>query len=149
MSRFGVDIPAEQIVVIPAGLDKQEALRLLVAAVSRNPVVANVDVFESAVFEREAILSTGIGNGVGVPHVRIPEIGTPTLGIGVSHEGIEYNSFDGKPVHVMILFAMPVGAEKVYLNLLAKALLVLRDREFFAVLKACKTPEQVHALLQE
>lgn len=149
MSRFGIDIPIDQIVIIPSGSDKGEALRLLVAAVGRNPVVANVDVFESAVFEREGILSTGIGNGVGVPHVRIPEIGMPTLGIAVSHEGIDYSAFDGKPVHVMILFAMPVGAEKVYLSLLAKVLLVLRDREFFAVLTACRTPGQVLALLEE
>ena len=147
MSRFGIDIPVEQIVIIPSGSDKQEALRLLVAAVSHNPTVADSDTFESAVFEREGILSTGIGNGVGVPHVRIPEIGVPTLGIGISREGIDYNSFDGKPVHVMILFAMPVGAEKVYLNLLAKVLLDLRDREFFARLTECRTPERVHALL--
>ena len=149
MSQFGIDIPVEQIVVIPAGADKDEALSLLVAAVAKNPTVDDDELFRSAVFEREAILSTGIGNGVGVPHVRIPEIGAPTLGIGVSRGGIDYNSFDGKPVHVMILFAMPVGAEKVYLSVLAKVLLALRNRELFAALVACHTPEQVHALFCE
>ncbi len=148
MSRFGIDIPVEQIVIIPSGADKDEALRLLVAAVGHNPVVADADVLESAVFERESILSTGIGNGVGVPHVRIPEIGMPTLGIAVSSEGIDYNSFDGKPVHVMILFAMPVGAERVYLDLLAKVLLVLRNRELFNTLAVCATPNEVFAQLR-
>ena len=149
MSQFGIDIPVEQIVIIPPGADKEEALSLLVAAVGHNPVVADGDVFHHAVLEREAILSTGIGNGVGVPHVRIPEIGVPTLGIGVSRQGIDYNSFDGKPVHIMILFAMPVGAERVYLDLLAKVLLVLRNRTLFNAIVDCDTPKQVHALLEE
>jgi mannitol/fructose-specific phosphotransferase system IIA component (Ntr-type) len=149
MSLFGIDIPVEQIVIIPPGADKKDALSLLVAAVATNPAVADDELFRSAVFEREAIMSTGIGNGVGVPHVRIPEVGTPTLGVAVARAGIDYKSLDGKPVRVVVLFAMPVGAEKVYLNLLAKVLLVLRDRTLFDTLAACNTPEQVHALLDE
>ncbi len=149
MSLFGIAIPVEQIVIVPSGADKEEALSLLVAAVAKNPTVADSDVFHSAVLERETILSTGIGNGVGVPHVRIPEVGVPTLGVGVSRAGIDYNSFDGKPVHIMILFAMPLGAERVYLDLLAKVLLVLRNRTLFDAIVACHTPKQVHALLDE
>jgi mannitol/fructose-specific phosphotransferase system IIA component (Ntr-type) len=149
MSQFGIAIPVEQIVIIPPGADKEEALNLLVTAVSANPVVADRDVFRRAVFEREAIMSTGIGNGVGVPHVRIPEVGVPTLGVGVSRGGIDFSSLDGKPVRIMVLFATPLGAEKVYLSLLAKVMLVLRNRALFEALTACDTPEQVHALLCE
>ena len=147
MSQFGIDIPVEQIVIIPPGTDKEEGLSQLVAAVGKNPTVADGDVFRNAVFEREAIMSTGIGNGVGVPHVRIPEVGVPTLGLGISREGIDYSALDGKPVHIMVLFAMPLGAEKTYLTLLAKVMLVLRNRSLYDALIACDTPEAVHALL--
>ena len=149
MSQIGIPIPVGQIVIIPAGADKEEALSLLVAAVAKNPTVADDEMFRSAVFEREAIMSTGLANGVAVPHVRIPEVGAPTLGVGVSRGGIDYSSLDGKPVHVMVLFAMPLGAEKVYLTLLAKVMLVLRNRTLFDALVACDTPEQVLALLGE
>ncbi len=147
MSQFGIAIPVEQIVIIPPGAEKEEALSLLVAAVGKNPTVADDAMFRNAVFEREAIMSTGLGSGIAVPHVRIPEVGVPTLGIGVSREGIDYSSLDGKPVHVMVLFAMPLGAEKVYLTLLAKVMLVLRNRVLFDAIVACGTPEAVLVLL--
>jgi PTS system fructose-specific IIC component len=149
MSQFGIDIPVEQIVIMPPGAGKEEALSLLVAAVGKNPTVADDALFRSAVFEREAIMSTGLGNGVAVPHVRIPEVGVPTLGVGVSRGGVDYHSLDGKPAHVMVLFAMPLGAEKVYLSLLAKVLLVLRNRPLFDAIVACDTPEAVLVLLDD
>ncbi len=147
MTQLDIVIPLEQIVVLPAGVNKREALNLLIDAMSGNPVITDREAFRKAVFEREAVMSTGIGNGIGVPHVRIPEVTVPTIGVAVSDEGVDFQAMDNKPVHIMILFATPLGAEKAYLTLLAKVMIVLRNRNLYASLRACRTPGEVHAVL--
>ncbi|NLV42770.1 MAG: PTS sugar transporter subunit IIA [Candidatus Hydrogenedentes bacterium] len=147
MAQLDIVIPKEQIVILPPGLDKSAALDRLVDAMAGNPVITDGAAFRRAVFEREAVMSTGIGNGVAVPHVRIAEVTVPTLGLAVSAEGVDFQALDNRPAHILVLFATPVGSEKTYLAMLAKVMLVLRNRNLYASLLSCHTPEEVHAVL--
>ncbi len=147
MSTFGAEIPVDQIVIIKEGASKHDALDALIAAVCRNPAVTDCEAFSQAVYAREGVQSTGIGGGIAVPHVRIPEVTTPTLGVGIAPEGIDFGTLDNQPVHILVIFATPESAQKEYLGLLAQVMLALRDKQLFDGLLACKTPEEVHALL--
>jgi mannitol/fructose-specific phosphotransferase system IIA component (Ntr-type) len=147
MSAFGIEISIDQICVVPPGLSKHDALDLLINAVGRNPAVTDVEAFRRAVYEREAIMSTGIGEGIAIPHVRIPEITAATLGVGIAPGGIDFETLDNKPVHVLVLFATPANSDKEYLRLLAQVMLSLRNRELFNGLVACKTKDEVFRLL--
>ncbi len=147
MSDVELNIPIGQIRMIPGGTSKHDALTMMIDAVSANPAVLDRDAFRRAVFEREAVMSTGIGNGVAVPHVRIAEVSVPTIGFGVAPDGIDFQALDNRPVYVVVLFATPLGAEKAYLSLMAKTMLILRNRNLFASLISCETPQQVHAVL--
>lgn len=147
MSAFGIEIARNQICVVPEGSTKHDALEALIAAVSTNPVVQDVAAFRRAVYEREAIMSTGIGEGIAIPHVRIPEITEATLGVGIAPGGIDFETLDNKPVHVLVLFATPAGSDKEYLRLLAQVMLSLRDRELFQALVACTSEDEVYAIL--
>ncbi len=147
MSAFGLEISKEQICVIPKGTSKRDALESLILAVGSNPAVTNVEAFRAAVFEREEIQSTGLGEGIAVPHVRIPEVSAATLGVGISPSGIEFDALDNQPVHVLVLFATPAGATKEYLSLLAQVMLALRNRELFDALVKCKNSDDVYTLL--
>lgn len=147
MSAFGLEISADQICVVPKGATKHEALDALIAAVGTNPVVTDVEAFRAAVYEREAIMSTGIGDGIAIPHVRIPEITEATLGVGIAPHGLPFDTLDNKPVHVLVLFATPAGSDKEYLSLLAQVMLSLRDKSLFDGLVACKTSGEVYTLL--
>lgn len=147
MSAFGLEIAAKQICVIPKGASKHDALDMLIDAVGANPAVTDVEAFRAAVYEREGIMSTGIGEGIAIPHVRIPEITEPTLGVGVAPDGVDFDTLDNKPVNVLVLFATPAGSDKEYLSLLAQVMLSLRDRELFDRLVACKTSAEVYDLL--
>lgn len=149
MSAFGIEIDESQICIIKGGTSKHDALETLITAVSKNPVVQDAEAFRRAVFEREAVMSTGIGGGVAIPHVRIPGITAPTLGIGIAPKGVEYNTLDNKPVQILVLFATPEGADKEYLSLLAQVMMSLRSEELFDGLTECRTPTQVHALLND
>ena len=95
MSAFGIEIARDQIYVVPEGASKHEALEALIDAVSTNPVVKDVAAFRRAVYEREGIMSTGIGEGIAIPHVRIPEITEATLGVGIAPGGIDFDTLRG------------------------------------------------------
>jgi len=147
MSAFGLEIISDQICVVPPGATKHEALDRLIDAVGKNPVVTDVEAFRKAVFEREAIQSTGIGEGIAIPHVRIPEITEATLGVGIAPAGIDFDTLDNKPVQVLVMFATPANSDKEYLRLLAQVMLSLRSRELFDGLVACKSKDEVYHLL--
>lgn len=147
MSAFGIDINPEQIVLIKGGMSKHDALDKLISAMCKHPYVTDGEAFRKAVYEREAVMSTGIGGGVAIPHVRIPEITHPTVGVGIAPKGLEFGTLDNKPVNIMVLFATPEGADKEYLSLLAQVMLALKDEKLFDSLVQCRTPQQVHDVL--
>lgn len=136
-----------QVCVIPAGLSKHEALARMIDMVAANPVVTDRDTFRRALYEREAVMSTGLGSGVAVPHVRIAEVSAHTIGIGIAPDGIDFAALDNRPVYVIVLFATPKDAKKTYLALLATVMKVLRDKDYFAALAACRTREDALAVL--
>ncbi len=147
MSAFGKRIPKEAICILPPGLNKRSALEQMLAAIAATGVVKDRDAFLRALFEREAIRSTGF-KGIAIPHVRIDEITEPTVGVGVSATGIEFDALDGNPVNIVVLFAMPSGSDKEYLGLLAQVMLSLRTAGFTQKLLACKTPDDVVKVLE-
>jgi mannitol/fructose-specific phosphotransferase system IIA component (Ntr-type) len=148
MGVLGIDIPESQIRIIPAGLSKQETLETLIDAVCTNPMIPDAELFKRAVFEREGVSSTGIGGGIAIPHVRLEGLPSPTLGIAVAHEGVDFDTLDNDPVYVLVLFATPKDADKTYLSLLAQVMIALRDIDLFEKLSACRTVKEVHALVK-
>lgn len=149
MNAFGIPIEESQVCIIPEGATKHEALECLIEAVAQNPSVTDRNAFRKAVHEREEIMSTGIGGGIGIPHVRLPQISAATLGVGISKSGIEFDTLDNEPVNILVLFATPETSEKEYLSLLAQVMMALRDTDLFDALAACTSPAEVCALVNE
>ncbi len=146
---LGIDIDESSVLVYPEAISKHDALDSLVDAVSASGAVDDVDAFREAVHDRERVLSTGIGHGVAIPHVRIDEITRPTLGIGVSAKGIDFDTLDDAPVHVVFMFAMPTGSQKAYLSLLSKVMHAVKKPDFSERLTACTTPAEVLEALSD
>ena len=147
MSLFGLTIDTRAVCILEAGVSKHECLDRLVDAIAVTGTVQDVEAFRRAVREREAVMSTGIGSGVAIPHVRIDAILKPCVGVGISQEGIDFNTLDNKSVHIIVLFAMPSGSQKEYLGLLAQVMTTMKEPGFREQLGACTTPEEVAALL--
>ncbi|MFP4502887.1 MAG: PTS sugar transporter subunit IIA [Candidatus Hydrogenedentota bacterium] len=148
MSAFGIDIEPRHIVIIPPGTSKLDALNILIDNMADGDAVQDAEAFRRAVHEREAVMSTGIGGGVAIPHVRIPQVRYASMGIALAPEGIDYGTLDNKPVHIMILFATPEGADKEYLRLLAQVMAALKSRPFYEALVACRSKEEIYQILQ-
>jgi len=149
MKAFGIDVDASCIRMFPAGASKQDVLDALIDAVALYDGIEDKRRFQASVYQRESVMSTGIGDGVAIPHVRFEGVGKPALGVGISAEGIDFGTLDGQPVHIIVLFAMPAGAQREYLDLLAQVMVALKKPGFRDMLEACKTPAEVLSVLCE
>jgi mannitol/fructose-specific phosphotransferase system IIA component (Ntr-type) len=99
---------------------KDAALRVVIDAIVESSAAGDKSQLTQAVFDREALMSTGIGLGLAVPHVRLASVQELVMAVGVSREGIrDYVSLDEEPVHVVILIAAPEGQHAEYLRLLS------------------------------
>ena len=119
-------IPASRTVLLDAET-KEEALRELGAVVASAPEVNDADGLLDAIFEREGIMSTGIGLGIAIPHAKIPTVTDFVVGFGKVRGGLDFNSLDGKPVHFIVMIAGPHDQQERYLQLLARITLKLKD----------------------
>lgn len=111
------------------GTDAKSVLSELVEALGRVGAFpeSSAAVVLEKILEREQLGTTGIGQGIAIPHGKHLEVGTVVGTIGVSREGIEFNSLDGKPVHVVLLLIAPPDARVAHLQALQSASNVLRN----------------------
>ena len=99
---------------------KNDALRELITLLSNSSHVLNYQSLEKGIFEREEIMSTGIGLGVAVPHVRSDAVSNLIMAVGIFKNGImDYKSLDEKPVKIICMIASRTDQHKEYLNMLS------------------------------
>jgi len=137
-------IPASRAVLLDAET-KEEALRELGAVVASAPEVNDADGLLDAIFEREGIMSTGIGLGIAIPHAKIPSVTDFVVGFGKVRGGLDFNSLDGKPVHFIVMIAGPHDQQERYLQLLARITLKLKDA---AVRRRLSEADDVEGILE-
>lgn len=100
--------------------DKEAAISELANTFVSEGVVINDSVYLEAVMKREEESTTGIGFGVAIPHGKCSAVTEPSLAFGRSQGGIQYDSMDGKPVHLMFLIAVPETSNDEHLRILSK-----------------------------
>lgn len=147
MSLFGLPIDAQAVQFLDDAATKRDSLVSLAEALGQTGAVTDADAFLRAVLERESVMSTGIGDGVAIPHVRTPAVSRPAVGVGVSRGGIEFDTLDNRPVHVVVLFGMPPNSQKEYLKLLAQVMMQVKEPDFLERVLACTSREELDAAL--
>jgi mannitol/fructose-specific phosphotransferase system IIA component (Ntr-type) len=115
--------------------------------VSEAPEVADGERLIEAIMEREAIMSTGIGLGIAIPHAKIESVTDFVIGLGKSNAGIEFNSLDEKPVHFLVMIAGPKDQQERYLQLLAKITLKLKDSTVRRRLSEASSVDEIRSAL--
>jgi len=138
-----------QRVVHLAAADKSAALAELAELVARDASLP-ADRLTEAIEQRERLMSTGIGQGIAIPHVRIDGVSEPMMALGISRDGLgDYESLDGQPVYIVVLIVAPKGQHEAYLRLLAAAMDVLKDQQRRQRLLSTETPQQAYELMTE
>lgn len=127
---------------------KEAALRSMIAVLARSAAIQNPEELADAVFSREELMSTGVGLGLAVPHVRLASVSELVMAVGISPDGLDdYGSLDDKPVHLVFLIAAPQSAHAEYLRLLSA--ISSRAKLLNGRLLACETPEVLCNILLE
>jgi mannitol/fructose-specific phosphotransferase system IIA component (Ntr-type) len=131
------------------GKQRREVIEELLGLLAGSEEILDHGGFSRAIEEREALESTGIGNGIGIPHGITNAVRGVVCAVGVSQKGIDYPSMDGKPVNIVFLLGVPKEEAREYLNILARICKCFRDGALKrAVLKAT-SPQEILKLIAE
>lgn len=124
---------------------KTAVLDAMIAGVSSLPQVADGAAFAEAVRKREALVSTGVGAGVAIPHVKSGSVSGFFIAVGVCPGGIDWDALDGGPVQLIFLIGGPEDHE-TYLRILAKLSLLIKNPKIREAILEAGSPEAVCAI---
>jgi mannitol/fructose-specific phosphotransferase system IIA component (Ntr-type) len=128
---------------------KELTIDELINVSKKDNKVKDVARFKSALLKRDAIMSTGIGYGVAIPHVKMAGIENFFITIGVHKKGVDWDSLDSKPTYLIFLIAGPENQQERYLRILARLTMVIKDPEKRKHLINCNTKYEVLNLLMK
>ncbi len=136
--------------IILTSRTKTEALLELIELVETEEGVSDIEDLKKEIFFREQLMSTGIGQGIGIPHVRFEGVNHPVILVGISRDGIDdYGTMDGKPVNLVFLFIVGKEQHKEYLRLLSLISSKIKDEDFRNKLINTGEPGEVARLLSD
>jgi PTS system nitrogen regulatory IIA component len=127
-------------------LDKPASLRILAEMLAQG-AHADVAAIERVLTEREKLQSTGIGEGVAIPHGALPQLETQFASLLLVPEGVSFAAIDGLPVHILFAVITPKRATGEHLKTLARVSRVLRNKAFRERLIAVPGPKEGYALI--
>ncbi len=122
--------------------DKQDAIRQMVELMTKRGNILDVDKYRAGVFAREQEGTTGIGEGIAIPHCKSDAVQAPGLAAMVLKDGVDFESLDGENAEIIFLIAAPDTKENVHLDVLSRLSVLLMDEQFTKDLKNAKTPEE-------
>jgi len=131
------------------GRTKKQVLEELIDAVKQNKPSINRDQLMKVLLERERLGSTGIGDGIAIPHGKLRDIDDLVLSFGRSTEGIDFESMDGKPVHLFFLLVAPETCAGIHLRALAKIARLLKNGTVRKRLAKVDSREDIFSIIQQ
>lgn len=108
--------------------------------------ISDIETYKAGILAREAQTSTGLGDGIAMPHAKNAAVKEATVLFAKSEAGVDYEALDGQPTYLFFMIAAPEGANDTHLQALAALSRQLIDPDFVAKLKTANTPEQVQAI---
>jgi len=112
------------------GVTKREILFEMVETLRKAKLIDDVDSVVEIIMERESLGSTGIGDGVAIPHGKMKKLNTILCVAGRSKEGVNFDAVDRQPVHIFFLVLAPEDSASLHLKVLSRISKILRDQSF-------------------
>ena len=122
--------------------DKKEALDQVVDLMAKSGKINDVEAYRQRVYAREEESTTGIGEGIAIPHGKCDAVTNPGLAAMVVKDGVDFDSLDGEPVHLIFLIAAPNTEDNIHLDVLSKLSVLLMDEQFTADLLNAKSVDE-------
>ena len=121
---------------------KEDVLKKMVSLMVKSGKINDEQKYLNGVFKREEESTTGVGEGIAIPHCKSDAVDRPGLAAMIVPDGVEFDSLDGQPVNVIFLIAAPDTKDNVHLDVLSKLSMLLMDEEFINSLKAAKNVDE-------
>lgn len=123
-------------------VDKTDAIKQMVSLMQKRGNLSDVEKYCKGVFAREEEGTTGIGEGIAIPHCKSDAVTEPGLAAMVLKDGVDFDALDGEKVHIIFLIAAPDTKDNVHLEVLSRLSVLLMDENFTADLQKAGTPEE-------
>ena len=147
-SIFIKDLLSPERVLLFETTSKKEALTYLIDSLADTPEVKNKNKLNEEIFRREKLMSTGIGMGIGIPHVRLESVEDILIAVGISKSAIEdYESLDGKPVRMIFMVAAGKDQHTEHIQAIAAISSKLKDDDLRKSILEAKNNTTVFNLL--
>jgi len=127
---------------------KEAALKSLIACLADSEAINDVKELEEGIFHREELMSTGIGFGIAVPHVRLVSVQSPVMSVGICRNTLrDYESMDDKPVNLIFMIAAGIHQHADYLGLLSNISSMVKDDSTRNSILQAADSEQVYGII--
>lgn len=125
---------------------KEDVLNELVDLLASSPMVTDKEELRRKIFEREEAVSTGVGAGMAIPHVKIPSIKNFVSAIGRSKEGIDFESLDSQPTHIVVMIGCNSSQSADFLKVLARLVTRLKQPAVQKKILEADSPDEIRDL---
>jgi len=129
------------------GETKEEIIRELVDSLEIDQVITDRDKVLQAVLEREKIMSTGIGDGIAIPHGKSDAVSALAAALGIHKQGVGFEALDGEPAYVFFLLVSPANVSGPHIKALARISRLLKNDTFKKKLIAAATPAEIMKII--
>mgnify|MGYP001566637578 CR=1 FL=1 len=131
------------------GQNKKDVLNEFASLLYEQKKIRDQSEFLEVILAREALGSTGIGEGIAIPHGRLKNLDRLVLAFGLSLKGIDFDATDGNPVHIFFVLVAPDDAPVDHLKSLARISKILKNRSFRERLLKAQTREELYDQIRE
>ena len=142
-------LSAKSVIVDLKGETKEEIIEELVDALEVGEVITNRDKVLQAVLEREKIMSTGIGDGIAIPHGKSDAVVELTAALGIHKRGVDFEALDGEPAFVFFLLVSPANVSGPHIKALARISRMLKNDGFKKKLIEAGSADDIVAAIEE
>lgn len=144
------DIISIDLIKVPlVSVEKSDVIREMAELFGVAGKTDNTDGLYDAVMDREDKGSTGLGQGIAVPHAKTDLVETMTVAIGVSFDGVEFDSLDGEPAYLFFMIIAPPDQSGPHIQCLSEIARIAQNKKFCQYLLAAKTSQEVLELFTE
>jgi PTS system nitrogen regulatory IIA component len=149
MMRITDILPKKSIVPDLKGRTKKQVLEELIDAMLQEKPELERERLMAVLLERERLGSTGIGDGIAIPHGKLKDLDRLILSFGKSSLGVDFESMDGKPVHLLFLLVAPENCTGIHLRALARIARLLKNAPVRKRLVSVNTQDEIYAVIQQ
>ncbi len=145
-----VDLIQPEVVKVPlVSTTKSDVIRELVEVLRDAGRIAEVDPVYEALMQREGMGSTGLEQGIAVPHAKTQAVRSLTMALGIAPRGIDFQSIDGNPSKLFFLLLAPPDQSGPHIEALAEIARITKSQSFCRMLTAARSAEEVVELFSE